>query len=129
MNDSYEKMKSEILDMNIRIVEFMGGVYEFCPIKGPGYRFSGKDMNDVTYGSGVSFLHKSSLSYDANWNHLMAVAAKIKLTIKEPEDEYGKHLYNLIFQGIVSSFSCQLTAMEIDAFLSWQKINVINKQS
>lgn len=118
--DIAEKMRLEILEGNIRIVEFMGGVWEINWSGAEGYRFSKEDMEHHRWGSGIAFLYKSSLGYDHNWNHLMAVACKIKHTIPEPTEEYEKNLYNIIFESIIPDFNCQLTFMAIDYFLKYR---------
>lgn len=102
---------------------FMGGVYEIHPTVGEGYRFSGEDITHFIWGSQVSFMSIRSLGYDINWNHLVAVMAKIKTTIPCPEDEYGALSYNNIFSAFNDTFNRELVFLHVAEFIEWYNDN------
>ncbi len=112
------------LKKNKTLAEFMGGIYEHHPLLGDGYRFSDDDKDNYRYGSSVSFISFKSLGYDINWNHLISVCTKIRVTVDEPTDVDGKIMYNNLFDGLRDCIGIGITFLEAHRFVEW-----LNKQN
>ncbi len=112
------------------IAEFMGGVLDYNGLLGWLYRFSGRDLDDVSYGIHMPAVRIQSICFSSSWQWLIPAISKIKHTIDRPEDEIGALYYDNIFSGLTSYFNIGLTFIEVVNFIRWhnEKHKIIDWQ-